>query len=75
MIIFIEVFVGAVALISGYAFKHTYYVSSVFILFCFVFLFFHTAICGVHRRGHVFCFHWPSSLLGECPRLEVITIQ
>lgn len=27
VIIFIEVFVGAVALISGFVFKHTYYVS------------------------------------------------
>jgi len=27
VIIFIEVFVGAVALISGFGFKHTYYVS------------------------------------------------
>ena len=29
VIIFIEVFVGIVALVSGFAFKHTYYVSLV----------------------------------------------
>lgn len=40
----------------------------------FVFLFFHTANCGVFSRGPVFCCHRPSSHFGERPRLEMITI-
>ena len=37
----------------------------------FVFLFFHTAIRGIHRRGIIFCFYRIGSSAGERFQLEV----